>query len=144
MIKEQYRDRLDRVLGSGIFENGAKRANFEVADYECEISNISEQEIAGLYKAHILNTLGLKENSAIEQLDKYIDLLQHEIRRKTPFARLGGEIGKTVHLCMFLVVLKQRGSLLYFMQDFLLDSTVQDYVKPWLDCVKIRTISRNL
>lgn len=105
--------------------------------------NVNETTLANIYKLHFLRNIGL-EDSEMQQFDNYIDLLQKDIITKSQFARLGGEIGRAVHICLFLVVLKQKGNLLDFMSDFTIEGTVSDYTKSWLECVKIRTISRNL
>lgn len=144
MIDEEHRDKLDRILGSGIFENGAQRENFDVIDLKVELSNLTDEELAIQYEGHILQLLGITDPLVKEMLENYVEALQKDIRAKSPFARLGGEVGKAVHLSMFFVVLKQKGALKYFLEDIMDENTVQSYSKTWLECVKIRTISRNL
>lgn len=75
LINEEHRDKLDRILGSAIFENGAEKENFDFIDFQADLTNATEEELALQYEGHILQLIGINDAVVKELLDKYVEAL---------------------------------------------------------------------
>ena len=136
-------DRLDKVLGSRLFEGGASESLFKAVDLDLDVSGLSELDIALMYQNHLFTNIGV-DSGLVDGLIEYVKGLQAKVRSRNPLSRLGGKVGQCVATSLFLVVLKHQGLLQLFLKDVAGSEGAEAYLQTYQKCSKIRGIARNL
>lgn len=142
-MSQVNRDKLDKVLGSDIFESGIDQENFKNFDFEVDFNNPeTELKTSRAFKKHLQSKLGMSKED-LEKLDKHCETLQAKIVSRSIFSKLGGEIGFICSQTLFLTVLKHQSTLDMFVDDMDDEINLETYTESWLQCSQIRTVSRN-
>jgi len=145
-ITDEDNHRLDRVLGSALFDQGA---NFELMEsilpkLDLEV-NPSKLDTCEMMLNNLLTIAGL-ESIGIAHLNLLIQELQKKIRRRLMSYDLGGKVGLTFVTSLFILALKHQDRLNVFTirlnQEEPLESLAEDFVDLWLESSEIRNTTR--
>lgn len=136
-LGEDQRNKLDKVLGSNLFENGINEEEFKKNDFDLDIADLTEIEIATLYKNNILEVLQLDEEGS-QNFEKFISSLQNKIKKKNHLYSYGGKKCDYCVIALFIAVLKHQGRLEFLSSDLSDESSYDSYADTWLKCSKIR------
>ena len=143
---EKTQNKLDKILGSKLFENGVQKILYEQAKFELKTEDLSELEISKLYKDHIFDWINIK-NEAQEVFEKHCRDLQKQVKKRGGlYTNLGGEIGYCCSVSLFIVILKHKGILEFFTEDMESPSNLnnESYDQIWLECSNIRMLTRKI